>query len=186
MSLTADQQAIRRTGISGSDAAGILGVSPWTDPAGVWLSKVYPEAVSDEKFAQERPWLEAGARLEPVIAKWFADETGIQLVKGRTIKDAENNWLCATPDYLARNRTCGVECKNLSPWGTDGWGKTGSSEVPLHYYMQCSHYMMVFDVDVWHVAALFGGCEFRRFTLQRDLDFEKDLFQQESAFFYLT
>lgn len=66
----------RRHGIGGSDIAAILGLSPWQSPYGLWLEKV--GATTVDRAATEA--MEFGKLMEPVIATWFHNETGLYIV----------------------------------------------------------------------------------------------------------
>ena len=46
--LTKEQKLLRRTGIGGSDAAAILGLSPWATPLDIYNEKVSAEEIAEE------------------------------------------------------------------------------------------------------------------------------------------
>jgi predicted phage-related endonuclease len=51
----------------------------------------------------------------------------------------------------------GLECKTASAYNADKW-KDG--EIPLHYIMQCYHYMAVTGKRTWYIACVILGTEF--------------------------
>ena len=59
------------TGIGGSDAAAIIGKSPWKKPTDVWMEKLslVPESATTKQ-------MERGIRLESEIAAIYCEETG--------------------------------------------------------------------------------------------------------------
>ena len=60
---------IRRSGIGGSDIAGIMGISPWSTPLAVYCDKVGLRPPQDPTVA-----MEFGTRMEPTLRKWAEDE----------------------------------------------------------------------------------------------------------------
>lgn len=170
--------AERRTGIGGSDAAAVLGLSPWRSSFDVWLEKI-GEAPPNK--GNEAMWW--GSALESLIARRYAE------TKSRTIWNPErlyrhpdHNILIATPDRMVLNRADavprlaaierGLEVKTASAYATEDWGEEGTDAIPTHYLVQCVHYMMVTGYERWDVAALLGGSDFRVYTIQRDRELE--------------
>lgn len=62
--------------IGGSDAAAILGVSPWKSAVDLYLEKTEPQPER-----AETPALRRGKRLEPYICDMLTAEHGLQLVR---------------------------------------------------------------------------------------------------------
>jgi predicted phage-related endonuclease len=71
--------------------------------------------------------------------------------------------MIADVDRLVVGEDAGLECKTASAYNADKW-KNG--EIPLHYIMQCYHYMAVTGKRTWYIAAVILGSEFvyRRLT----------------------
>ncbi len=182
---------LRRAGISASEIAAVMGISPWESAFSLFWSKL------NGWTAEETPEMTAGKRAEPVIADWFAaecDPHGNLLVEraGLYAHD-ERPWQLATPDRLVylpcpycesmRYRFCedcdttGVgklvavlECKYVV-YNWDGWGEDGSDDIPVYYRAQVLWQMDVLGVDTGYLAA-WHGAEFRCYVIRRD---EKDL-----------
>jgi putative phage-type endonuclease len=163
--------ATRRTGIGGSDAAAILGLSPWRSPMDVWMEK---RGLVDEDPNPERAFLmDLGARLEPVIAGLYERETGRDVVipAQGIFRHKKHPVLLGTPDRLVADTRIGVELKTENLF-SDEFGDPGSAEVPIHYAIQCHHYMAIMDYSVWDVAVLHAGTRFGIYTLVRDAELE--------------
>ena len=47
----------------------------------------------------------------------------------------------------------------------DHW-KNG--QIPIHYELQCHHYMVVTGADCWYIAVLIYGREFKWYRIERD------------------
>ncbi len=168
----------RRAYIGGTDIAKLLGVSPWGGPYDVWLDKTGQGQPFDGNAATTR-----GTYFEPSVAKWYADQKGVTLIKGetQTHPDPSLPFLAGNPDYLiAGNDTRILEIKTASfrqlheldaegapLWGQDG--DSGADAVPLHYYLQCQWYMGICDALDCDLAVHFMGAdEFRVYHLSLD------------------
>ena len=75
--------AERRSGVGASDVAGIVGTSPWSSPWSVWADKVGLIPLDDSDAAT--PSMRLGLGLEPLIARWFHDETGLHVAGEQTL-----------------------------------------------------------------------------------------------------
>lgn len=155
----------RRSGLGGSDAAAILGLSPWGTPLTVWLDKRGESAPQPE-----RDWQEWGNLLEELVARRYAMRTGRKLEDpARIFRHAEFPHVLGTPDRLVIGERLGLEVKTAR--SGEEWGPDGTDEIPIHYAAQVAHYMEVMDFPRWDVAALIAGSDFRIYTLQRDREF---------------
>lgn len=131
--------AERRSGIGGSDAAAILGLSPWTTPVGVWLDKTGRALPQEETEA-----MRIGTELEDFVARRYTQETGREV--RRFNRMVHFGWLLGNFDRLVvpegekiasyqgevRTDTL-LECKTSSREWEDG--------VPVYYRTQVLHYM---------------------------------------------
>lgn len=154
--------AERKTGIGASDAAAIVGVSPWQQPLDVWLSKQPDQPESKQSFR-----MMLGTLLEPALAELYSKETGRALVKCQLARHAERPWQLATLDYRADGRN--VQLKTTDSFNADQWGEPGSDEIPENYLVQVQHEMLVSGLPVTDVAVLIGLREFRIYTVEFDI-----------------
>lgn len=170
----------RRLGLGGSDAAGVLGLSPWQGPIDVWLSKVKPEkAQADDEFL-----LELGVQLEPVIAGLYQKQTQRSLsaipAPGVLVHE-KHPVLLGTPDRIAMSTGTElsrvVELKSEHQFA-DKFGDPGTDQVPDHYLIQCAHYMAIANLDACDVAVLHGGHKFAIYQLRRDRVLEESMIGQ--------
>jgi putative phage-type endonuclease len=162
--------AVRRTGIGGSDVAGILGMSPWKSPMDVWMDK---KGLVPERTDPDREFLlDLGVKLEPVIAGLYEDATGRKLIRPDAVRrHKEHLVLLANPDRLVNGELRGVELKSENIFSNQ-FGEPGTDEVPQHYALQCMHYMAVMDFPYWDIAVLHGGAQFSIYQLRRDAELE--------------
>ena len=158
----------RRSGIGGSDAAAVLGLSPWSTPVTVWLDKTGRAAPKEETEA-----MRIGTELEDFVARRYEQETGRTVQ--RFNKMVHKGCLLGNFDRLVvpeggkiashmgevRTDTL-LECKTAS--------REWDGEVPLYYQTQVLHYMGL-EPKLLHadVACLFlGRKHFEVFRVERD------------------
>ena len=98
---------LRRMGIGASDIAAVVGISPWSTPHQVWISKTTPDA--PEPMTNED--MEWGLRVEGLILDETAERLKIdpaELVRGVLVQNRKNAWMLATIDGLAPRRPPGL------------------------------------------------------------------------------
>ncbi len=130
--LTPEQQAVRATGIGGSEIAAVAGMSPYAGPLDVYLAKVEGHEIPDNEAMKRGRFLEAG------LGAWYADRFGVELIQPGTIQHPTRPVALCTPDFL-----CDVEdgvrvisIKAPGPQTADQWGEEGTDEVPTAYLFQ--------------------------------------------------
>jgi len=160
--------AKRGRGIGGSEAAAVLGLSPWATPVTIWLRKMGKAPEQPENLA-----MRIGTELEATVAKLYTEETG------REVRN-HNSWLvdgcllgnidrlvvpagkhsAAHKGVITTDRL--LECKTSSVEWHDG--------VPLYYQVQVQHYMgLAPTIQTADVACLFlTRKHFEVFHVERD------------------
>jgi putative phage-type endonuclease len=195
----AEWLAARRRGVTASEIAVLLGISPYDSPFSLYHRKRGTIDAQPDSDMMER-----GRVLEPYIAgKWqeahpelFVQGDGRQLYA-----HDDRPWELATPDRLLIGQgetdacTCGggiispheplcgleltgpvavLECK--VDGGSDEWGEEGTGEVPVHYRAQVLWQMDVMGVDTAYVACLrVRDWRIREYVVQLDDDARADL-----------
>ena len=178
----------RRRGIGGSDAAAVLGISPFLTGRDIYYEKTGTERLA----AQPDNWvaLEVGHLLEDLTAKIFSEQTGLPVYqKKKMFYHPSCTFMLADLDFLATmpdGRTAILEIKTTGYHGRNRWWKDGKEIVPAYYEAQARHYMAVMDIDVVFFCCLYGNTEdqvlIRR--LDRDHDYEQELIFLEQDFWY--
>ncbi len=169
--------AARRTGIGSSDAAAVLGVSPWATPLQVYLEKI-GEAPEREQTGPMR----LGLLLEPIIAQLYSDDTGYGFQdEQRFVRSQRYPWLIATLDRVREDERV-VELKSVGRRQADEWGESGTDEVPRWVACQVLHQMIAAGAEVADVAALICGQELRIYHLERDDQLTKAIIEREGEF----
>ena len=162
---------LRKTGIGGSDAGSICGMNPYSN-----AMKVFHDKTSDTiEEQQDNEAIRQGHDLEEYVAQRFMEETGLKVRRSNFMyRNLEYPFMIADVDRLVIGEDAGLECKTASAYNEDKW-KDG--EIPLHYIMQCYHYMAVTGKRVWYIAAVILG---REFTYRR-LEWDDALILQMTA-----
>jgi putative phage-type endonuclease len=162
--LTKEQLEERRSGIGGSDAAVVLGLNPFKDVYGLYLDKRGEAPDEDPEFLKEsRYW---GSVLEEPVAQRYAEETGYKIQKSnQLIRSKDHPFMIANIDrkVVGEDVRIGFEAKTAAR--SDGWGESGSSSVPAYIFLQCQHYLAVTGYDVWDLAVLIGGRDYRQYRI---------------------
>ncbi len=117
-------------------------------------------------------WL--GLKLEQTIAELFTARTG-KRVRRSNVQHKHPVWpyIRAHIDYRVIGEPAVLELKTSR--STDGWGEDQGSEIPVAYWIQVQHQLMVLGLPYAYVAALFGHYDFRTYTVERDFDFTEKL-----------
>lgn len=176
----------RRGGVTASEIAVLMGLSPYSSPYALYHQKLGTIGEQPDTAAMER-----GRVLEPYIADKFAGlhPEHVVLGDGRGLwRHADRNWQMATPDrtlHQAASDGSGgsghfvqpravLECK--VDGGSDEWGEEGTDEIPVHYRCQVLWQMDVMGVDRAYVACLrIRDWRIREYVVQLDDDAREDL-----------
>lgn len=122
--------------IGASEAAAILGLSPWSTPFQVWQSKVDPQPDEDS------PVLERGRYLEAGLLEWTAAKTGAKsFERGPALKEpglqGGYSFLSVRPDGALHMPDGTIELAEIkTSRDAHEWGATGTDAVPHHYAIQ--------------------------------------------------
>ena len=167
-------QAWRKTGLTATDAAKIIGLSPWGSPWTVWADKV---GLIDGNDIEVTDAMEFGTRAEQLLNAWFTDKVGLHVIFPQAwCTHPDHPWMLATVDGFAAESPAstfgdvlgGIEDKTTSD-SADEW----KTRIPLHYQAQAQWQMAVTgSPTTWmptlHVA--FGRVQFEVHQVARDED----------------
>lgn len=171
----AEWLAERRKGIGGSDAAAVAGLNPWRSAAAVYLDKV--GEVEPEELSGER--IRVGHDLEDYVARRFAEATGKKVRRNNyMLHHDEYDFILADIDREIVGENAILECKTTNSFASKDWAE----EPPLHYQIQCLHYLLVTGADRCYIAALIGNERFMFHMIERDEYVLADLLEIELRF----
>ncbi|OKI35172.1 endonuclease [Streptomyces sp. TSRI0281] len=157
--------AVRRSGIGGSDVAGILGLGgKYTGPRHVFEEKHGRPTFTDSEPA------EIGREIEDFIAHMFTKRSGVTTAEAPgTLVHLDRPWMRVNVDrytYAQPGPASGLlECKNRSEYQADQWEDGAVPDAPA---IQCHWGMAVGGWGHGYVAALVGGNKLRWVRLERD------------------
>lgn len=161
MSLTAQQQELRRYRIGASEIGAVLGIDKRRTRLQLWMDK---KGLSRQSNADDhRSW---GLDVESAILRNYARRNGYQLLDSPGSLAHPTLPLVATPDGLAakHGRVRDIQAKNVQEYNVHEWGEPGTTNAPLFYVAQ-----VVIELGVLHaqsdlsiedegdIAASFGG-----------------------------
>ncbi len=166
---------LRKTGIGGSDAGAICGLNPFSSPM-----KVFHDKNSNDIQEQDSEPIRQGHDLEQYVAQRFTEATGLKVrCSNYMYRNVEHPFMIADVDRLIVGEDAGLECKTASAYNADKW-KDG--DIPLHYAMQCYHYMAVTGRRTWYIAAVILGQKFVCRKLVWDDELIQGLIEAEKNF----
>jgi putative phage-type endonuclease len=194
---------LRGSYIGGSDAAAILGLSPYRTIGEVWIEKVQArERLDDGDGTPVDPEVETrfsrwGKRLESVVLDEYQDVTGFEVRRpGLTLyRHPELPFIGGTLDgdvvtgHGDKRIVEGKTTDGFLQHRTQMWGPDGSDEVPDHYLIQLLVYLIVRRHEGFTLgdfAVLIGGNDFRIFHVAYDEELAKVIIQRLSEFWDLV
>lgn len=185
MSLSPEQIAMRRTGLTASDMVVLSGTVPFKKAKtchDLFLEKCYPERVKPTEVTEA---MELGHETEPVIVARAARKRGLGIVYPQTtVRHPTIEWAMATPDALVVDSSGGylgivapgtgkeeglVEAKLVGVHTAEHWGDTDDVEhgPPDFVYSQCTWQLFVKQLPYCIVAAMIGT-DFRMYRIDFD------------------
>ena len=171
----------RMTGIGGSDAAPVCGMSRFKTPLQVYLEK---KGLAEDTAPSEA--MELGNRLEPEIMKLYAEKMKVLVYKPENLfRHSVHPFIIGHLDGIVDangDGKYGLECKLTRGMPATEWGESGTDEVPEPYILQCQHYMAVTGLNRFDIAALIGGTEFRIYHIMRNDALIDYMIKLEAAF----
>lgn len=179
----------RSSGISGTDIAALVGLSPHKTAFGVYCEKV---GIPVEVEQTDR--MKMGKLLEPVVVKLYEQQTGerVDWWGDRTIRHPSQDIVIGTPDGFVRPHNGvaivadatftqpGFEAKTAGLDQAWRWGE--GDFVPQEYLLQVQWYMLLTGRNRWLVACLIGGDVFKVFELAADEQLQGMLLQRAQKF----
>lgn len=177
----------RKSGIGGSDASSVLGLNPHRSSISVYLEKVdhvHGENTNDKSSKEAKGEevnyrMELGNKLEGFVAREFSEKTSkkVRNVNG-ILKNEKYPFALANIDRAIVGEKAFLECKVTNSYAKTEW----RDGVPIHYQIQCHHYMAVTGATHCYVAALIGNEELAIHKIDRDEEIIKDIMDLEQMF----
>ena len=165
MSFTPEITNKRLRGIGGSEVAAILGLSSYSSPYKVWLTKT-----GRETFPVDNKYTRAGTILEGAVAQFFEAETQYRIIKSsakqKVYQHPEHQFAIGMPDRIyVTPESVGkrvLECKTT---------QSVIEDVPDEWFCQLQWYLGVVGMTGGAVAWLERGLDFKFKEFEFDADF---------------
>ena len=182
-----DWLELRKKGLGGSDAAAVLGISPFRTARDLYYDKLGIVTADDQAN-----WvaLEVGTLLEPLVARIFEAKTGLKVYQRKCMfQHPLYPWMLADLDYLVDlpdGTTAIVEIKTTNYNAKDKWWYNGEEIVPVYYESQGRHYMAVMNLDRVYYCCLYGNNEDEAIVrhIDRNMAYEAELIALEQDFWH--
>lgn len=164
----------RKKGFGGSDAATVAGLNPWRSPINVYLDKT-----TDQPPQEDNERMRVGRDLEDYVAKRFEEATGARVRRENyLLQHPEHEFMLANLDRVLIGENAFLECKTTGSYSKSEW----EEGIPLHYELQCLHYMAVCGFDYGYIACLIGNEKFIYHKIERDEETINNLIAIEKDF----
>ena len=183
-------KARRARGLGGSDAAAVVGMSPWKTANDLWLEKTGAKEPPD---LSDNPLIEQGKRMESAIRGLYAayhPDYKVEYHQYDLLYQKERPWLFATLDGEVtdeKGRHGLLECKTSTPQSKADWDKW-NEQIPQTYMIQLLHQQLASGYEFADLMALLinseGDFVVRTYHFER-ADYEEDLkwlLEKEEAF----
>lgn len=160
--------------LGGSDAAAVMGLSPWATPVELWQQKTRRVPKEEIDPIRQRMF-DRGHKLEPFIrdmAVTKLQDMGLQVevvAINERYADAEHPFLACEIDfellltgeieiggnvYTLDREHINADAKSVSGFARKKWGETDSEDVPIEYAAQFMHGLGITGRRMCLVAAL--------------------------------
>lgn len=178
----------RRRGIGGSDAAAVLGISPFATARDLYYDKlkIVPYEDSESNWVAKK----MGHLLEDLVAQIFHVKTGYRIYQiKKMFHHPVHTFMLADIDYfieLPNGETAILEIKTTNYNARDHWWSGNEEIVPINYEIQGRHYMCVMNIDHVYYCCLYGNNENEVIIrhIDRDPDYEEELIALEGEFWF--
>ena len=176
-------------GLGGSDAAVVLGISPYNSALELYHNKrgtVFPNPKAPDEGLQFI--FDYGHTVEDLVVQEFCRRTGaVRVRETRMFRHKTYPYITANPDAILRfpdGRLSVLECKTTIGFNRDIW--KGNS-CPPQYVPQCNQYLCVLDDDrikEAYIACICGNTlnDFYSAVLERDPEVEEAQIDAEREF----
>jgi putative phage-type endonuclease len=176
--------ATRLTGIGGSESAAAMGISPFKTRFQLWKEK-RREVVPEDIGSLDHVYF--GTMLEGIVVAEYRKRTGKNVRRvSKILRSRKFPWMLATLDFDVLGASVRIigEAKTVGMFAyfAKEWGDDGSAIVPIEYYAQAQHNMVVARAEQCEIPVLIGGQQFKIYHVPRDEEFIGKMIFEERRF----
>lgn len=170
----------RQSGMGGSDAAKVAGISPYGTPLSVYEEKI--SELAPDKPNWRMLW---GNIAEPIAAELYVEETGRKVRRQPLRRNSEHDFLIANVDrqILIGADVTTTGCLEIKCPGIGAFSKIKAHGLPDYAILQLQHYLGVLGYS-WGSFAVFNpesGPPIH-FDMEADTELIDQLFEREVKF----
>lgn len=171
----------RILGIGASDASAAMGLSKYKSRYQLWLEKT--GQVEAPNLDDVIP-VQVGSLLEPLVISIAERELGEKIIDRQQVLVSEAySWMRCTLDGRINEFEL-VEAKTAG--SRNGWGESGTDQIPMDYIIQCHHQMIITGAHTVHVPVIFGGREFDMYAVPFDDGLAEHIIEMERDFWHMV
>lgn len=186
--MSTENEFDRKTYVGSSDAASIVGVSPFKSAFQVYQEKIgaFVEEVDEEREKR----FKRGKKFEPIILEMLYEDLvsrghDVEFVaRNERLRDKELHFLASESDAVLRldGEIISAEAKSVNGFAAKLWGEQETDDFPIYYQCQTLHDLMVKGRQKCVVACLVGTDDFRIYWIDRDDELIAGIRQKEIEF----
>lgn len=177
---------LRRLGIGGSDCAIILNQSPFKTSLELWKEK---KGITEKQDLSHNKAVVKGTLMEEHLRQLFAienrDNFEVNELK-ETYFSLKYPYMLANLDGVIKdkntNEIIGLEIKTARVQSIKKW-----EEIPIYYYLQVQHYMIVTGIQKFILYAYiidgFNNTYLKQYEILADEDDQKIIIEEEKKFY---
>jgi putative phage-type endonuclease len=172
----------RLEGIGGSDAAAVLGISPFKSRLELWDEKISKKIDTE---STEALIFQIGHALEPIVAKKYEGMTGRKLEMVPRKIHPQYPFMIGNIDREIVGDKRGPGILEIKTKGA--WVDWHSEDIPPYYMAQVQHYLSVFDYNWAGFAVLdLGTRKVTHIDIERDDKLISNIIKEEEKFWGLV
>lgn len=182
-------EMLRMLGMGGSDAAVVMGISPYNSRAMLYHTKCGTKFPKEEKPDPGKEYIfEYGHRMEDMVIDQFCKRNGCTRIREtRMFRKKDYPYITANIDAIVRFPTGELavfESKTTVLFNREKWA---NHSCPPYYVPQCNQYMCVLNdprIQRAFIGCIYGNTpeDFQSGIIQRDAEYEEDLINAEMSF----
>ena len=181
-------ETIRKIGIGGSDAAALMGLSPYRTAQECYHDKIATQYVINKPDKGQEFIFSYGHKLEPLVIEEFCRRTGaVQIPETRMFAKRDMPYITANIDGILKlpsDELVIFEAKTTTNFNRSAWE---DGHVPVQYMPQCRQYLAVLDDP--RITRAFIGCiygntpaDWACSCVLREKEPEEELLEAETEF----
>lgn len=169
---------LRRSGVGGSEAGIIMGISPYGSELTLWYDKIGAAEPKEANLA-----MKMGNHLEQLVADEFCERNGKRVREQHfMMRNSKYPFAIGNIDRRVVGENAILECKTTGSRPKMKQFRNG--EYPDTWYCQCQHYIAVGNYKMAYLAVIYrnDAGDYEQWEIPRDDEFIELMMAEEEAF----